>query len=108
MKIHLTKQTTKYIEGLNQNNRNIVTSVLRNFNTHGINSIFYKPLINGVFEIKADTDSNWHRILGKFDKDENPNIAVLTNAFAKKTNKTPKNEIELADSRMKTYLNNKT
>ncbi len=108
MKINLTKHTEKYILSLKQQDKDLVVSVINNFRTHGTKSIFYKPLINGVFELKADTDSHWHRVLGKFDKTTKPNEAVLTNAFAKTTNKTPNSEIELADSRMKTYLKNKT
>lgn len=108
MEIELTKHTEKYILSLKQPDKDIVVSVINNFKIHGTKSIFYKPLINGVFELKADSESHWHRILGKMNKTVKPAIAILTNAFAKTTNKTPNSEIDLADSRMKTYLKNKT
>lgn len=108
MVVNLNKHVNKYILGLKQNDRDIVVSVIKDFEEKGFLSIFYKPLNKGVFELVADTHDHWHRLLGKMDKSVNPNEAVLTNAFTKTTNKAPNHEIDLADSRMKTYLNNKT
>jgi phage-related protein len=43
-------------------------------------------------------------LLGFFDSD---NLVILTNGFAKKTQKTPPQEIDLAEQRKKDYLNRK-
>ncbi|MCK9467763.1 MAG: type II toxin-antitoxin system RelE/ParE family toxin [Candidatus Absconditabacterales bacterium] len=48
---------------------------------------------DGLFEIKVEFESNIYRIFCCFDKGH---VVVLLNAFQKKTQKTPKNEIEKA------------
>jgi len=47
----------------------------------------------GLFEIKIEFESNIYRIFCCFDEG---NIIVLFNGFQKKSQKTPKNEIEKA------------
>ena len=47
----------------------------------------------GLYEIRVQTGSNIFRIFCFFDKG---NLVVLANGFQKRTQKTPKNEIELA------------
>ena len=47
----------------------------------------------GLYEIRVDVGSNTFRIFSFFDEG---NIVVLGNAFQKKSQKTPKQEIELA------------
>jgi len=48
---------------------------------------------DGLFEIRIEFESNIFRIFCCFDEG---NIVVLFNGFQKKTQKTPKNEIEKA------------
>ena len=48
--------------------------------------------------------NNIFRILGFMDGKE---LIVITNGFQKKTQKTPKKEIELAEKRVKDYLRRK-
>lgn len=47
----------------------------------------------GLYEIRVEVGSNIYRIFSFFDKG---NLVVLGNAFQKKTQKTPKSEIEKA------------
>jgi phage-related protein len=47
----------------------------------------------GLFEIRVEYEGNIFRIFSFFD---DGNLVVLGNGFQKKTNKTPKNEIERA------------
>jgi phage-related protein len=49
---------------------------------------------DGLYEIRVKVSSDIFRILCCFDKG---NIVVLFNAFQKKSQKTPKKEIELAE-----------
>jgi len=58
----------------------------------------------GLFEIRVEFASNIYRIFSFFDKG---NIVVLGNAFQKKTQKTPKQEIEKALKIMEEYKNEK-
>jgi phage-related protein len=54
----------------------------------------------GLYEIRVEVGSNIYRIFSFFDKG---NLIVLGNAFQKKTQKTPKQEIEKALKIMKEY-----
>jgi phage-related protein len=64
---------------------------------------FFKLLENtdGIWEVRVITTFKSIRILCFQDKG---NLVVLTNCFLKKTNKTPKKEIELAEKLKKEYL----
>ena len=63
---------------------------------------YFKKLgATDLWEVRAQIGSNAIRILGFFEGD---NFIVLTNGFQKKTQKTPKKEIDLAEKRMKEYL----
>lgn len=56
----------------------------------------------GLYDIRVELDSHIYRIFCCFD---HGNLVVLFNAFQKKTQKTPKQEIELAEKLKKEYLN---
>jgi phage-related protein len=58
----------------------------------------------GLYEIRVEFESNIYRIFCCFDKG---NLVVLFNAFQKKTQKTPKNQIELAIKLKNEYFNSK-
>jgi len=57
---------------------------------------------DGLYEIRVEVGSNIFRIICCFDKG---NIVVLFNAFQKKSQKTPKQEIALAGKLKKEYFN---
>ena len=59
---------------------------------------------DGLYEIRIEVGSNIFRIFCCFDKG---NLVVLFNGFQKKTQKTPKQEIELALKLKKEYFNSK-
>jgi phage-related protein len=65
---------------------------------------FFKHLegTKGLYEIRVEVGSNVYRILSFFDKG---NLVVLGNAFQKKTQKTPKQELEKALKIMEEYQN---
>jgi len=64
---------------------------------------FFKHLdgSDGIFEIRVKTTFREIRILCFLDKTDS---VVLTNCFLKKTRKTPKREIRLAERLRKDYL----
>lgn len=64
---------------------------------------FYKLLENtdGIWEIRIMTTFKSIRILCFQDKG---NLVVLTNCFLKKTQKTPKNEIKIAEKLKNEYM----
>lgn len=58
----------------------------------------------GLYEIRIEIDSNIYRIFCCFDKG---NLVVLFNGFQKKTQKTPKQEIDIALKLKAEYFNSK-
>ena len=58
----------------------------------------------GLYEIRVEVGGNIYRIFSFFDKG---NLVVLGNAFQKKTQKTPKQEIDKALKIMEEYKNEK-
>jgi phage-related protein len=59
---------------------------------------------DGLFEIRIEFESNIYRIFCCFDEGY---LVVLLNGFQKKTNKTPKNEIDRALKIKKEYFESK-
>ena len=59
---------------------------------------------DGLFEIRVEVGSDIYRVFSFFDKGQ---LIILANGFQKKTQKTPKNEIELAEKLKKQYFNGK-
>ena len=57
---------------------------------------------NGLYEIRVEVGSNIYRIFSFFDKG---NLVVLGNAYQKKSQKTPKKELEKAIKIMEEYQN---
>ena len=58
----------------------------------------------GLYEIRVEVGSNIFRAFAFFDEGL---LIVVVNGFQKKTQKTPKNEIELAKKIKKEYFNEK-
>lgn len=67
---------------------------------------FFKKLENsdGIYEIRVITTQKSIRILCFQDEGT---LVILTNAFVKKTQKTPKNEIKLAEKLKNEYIKQK-
>ena len=67
---------------------------------------FFKSLegTDGLYEIRVITTFKSIRILCFFDKGK---LVVLTNCFVKKTQKTPRKEIRLAERLKKEYMTEK-
>lgn len=59
---------------------------------------------DGLYEIRVEFESNIFRIFCCFDKG---NLVVLFNGFQKKTQKTPRKEIDLALKLKEEYFNSK-
>ena len=55
---------------------------------------------DGLYEIRVEVGSNIFRVFSFFDEGQ---LIILLNGFQKKSQKTPKNEIELANKLKKEY-----
>ena len=64
---------------------------------------YFKHITNsdGLFEVRVEVGSDIFRVFSFFDKGK---LVVLVNGFQKKTQKTPKSEIALAEKLKKEYL----
>lgn len=64
---------------------------------------YFKKLVDSddIWEVRIQFGNDIFRLLGFF---ENGSLLILTNAFAKKTQKTPPQEIALAIRRKNEYL----
>lgn len=65
---------------------------------------YFKLLTNtdGIWEVRVQLGSDIFRLLGFFAESQ---LVILTNGFVKKTQKTPQQEITLAETRKKDYFN---
>ncbi|NVO18685.1 MAG: type II toxin-antitoxin system RelE/ParE family toxin [Bacteroidetes bacterium] len=59
---------------------------------------------SGLFEIRVEVGSSIYRVFSFFDEG---NLIILINGFQKKTQKTPKEEIYLAEKLKKQYFDEK-
>lgn len=59
----------------------------------------------GLYEIRVEVGSDIYRVLSFFDKGQ---LIVIVNGFQKKSQKTPKNEILLAEKLKKQYFDEKS
>lgn len=64
---------------------------------------YFKKLVNtdGIWEVRVQVGSNIFRLLGFL---EDRQVVILNHAFQKKTQKTPKKEIQIAEARKKDHL----
>jgi phage-related protein len=58
----------------------------------------------GIFEVRVEVGSDIYRVFSFFDEGQ---IIILVNGFQKKSQKTPKKEIELAEKLKKQYFDEK-
>ena len=67
---------------------------------------YFKKLVNtdNIWEVRTQVGNDILRLLGFLD---DGNLVVLANGFQKKTQKTPKSEIEIAESRKRDYFQRK-
>lgn len=72
--------------------------------TQNITTQYFKKLVNtdDIWEVRVSVGKNIFRLLGFIQEQE---LIILTNSFQKKSQKTPRKEIKLAEKRKKDYLN---
>lgn len=67
---------------------------------------YFKKLVNtdDLWEVRIQVGNNIFRLLGFLEAD---NLVILNHGFQKKTQKTPKKQILIAEARKKDYLQRK-
>jgi phage-related protein len=97
----------KFLDALSAKQAKKVTWVLQIVETMEIVPVQYFKKLDGtddIWEIRIDFGGDTFRLFGFFDKG---NLIILTNGFAKKTQKAPVSEINLAEQRKKDYQSRK-
>jgi len=93
-----------FLDTLNSKHALKVTWVLNLIEEHDqIPKTYFKKMVNtdDIWEVRAQSGNDIYRLLCF---KSNNRIIVLTNGFQKKTQKTPRNEITLAEKRKKDWL----
>lgn len=89
-----------FIDDLDDEGAASVAAAMRDVRDHGVAAA--KHLRGQIYEVVADTKDLWIRILfaqlGRYSQ-----VLLSLNAFAKKTNKTPAQEIDLAETRLASW-----
>ena len=93
----------EFLDSLTDQQARKVTWVLRLIEQLQIVPVqYFKKLVGTehIWEVRVQLGGNIFRVLGFMDKD---NSVVLTNGFTKKSQKTPQQEIALAEQRRHEY-----
>lgn len=95
-----------FLDSLDIKMRYKVVSYIDLLKDYGPNlrSPYSEYLEDGIFELRVKLSSNITRTLYFFTEGK---MIILTNGFVKKTQKTPRKEIDLAKKRRKDYLERK-
>ena len=94
----------EFLDSLAAKQAQKVTWVLNLVETLDMVPIQYFKKLEGtadIWEVRVEFGGNAFRLLGFMDKGS---LVILTNGFAKKTQKTPTTEISLAERRKADYL----
>lgn len=94
----------EHLDTLNDTQVAKITWVLKLIReTEQISTRYLKKMVNtdDIWEVRVSVGKNIFRLLG-FIKDQE--LIILTNSFQKKTQKTPRKEIKLAEKRKKDFL----
>jgi phage-related protein len=93
-----------FLDTLSDKQAKKVAWVLRTIrDIHPIPAQYFKKLANAddIWEVRVSLGNNIFRLLGFFDGQD---FIIITNGFQKKTQKTPRSEIKLAEERKREYL----
>lgn len=101
------KPIEDFLDSLSSKQAQKVTWVLKLVeDLERVPSIYFKKMVNtqDLWEVRALAGSNIFRLICFFD---GPNLVVLAHAFQKKTQKTPKQAIGIAEERKREYFRRK-
>lgn len=108
-KTRLHPECEKELKKLNKTNPKLVSKViydfrlLQQFGLELMEEERVTKLTKTIFELRTKQGSNINRVLFGIKKGK---VVLLTRSFVKKTQKTPKGEIELAERRFKEWKEN--
>jgi len=90
----------KFLMGLTAAERAEIAAAMREVSRDGLSAA--KHLSGDIYEVKADTNDKFFRVLFAAEGEYNQ-VLLSLEAFAKKTNKTPKPKMDKANDRLKSW-----
>jgi phage-related protein len=90
----------KFLMACSSEERAEIAAVMKEISTDGL--VAAKHLKGDIYEVKADTSEKFFRVLFAAEGKHKQELLSLV-VFAKKTNKTPPGELELANKRLKDW-----
>ena len=101
-----TEPAKEFIMSLDDKMRAKIVSLIEMLANNGgsLREPYSKHLIDGIFELRAKVGNNISRVLYFFVVGKS---IILTNGFLKKSQKTPRKEIDLAKKYRNEFLNRK-
>ncbi|MEA2042970.1 MAG: type II toxin-antitoxin system RelE/ParE family toxin [Bacteroidota bacterium] len=103
------KKAEEFIGVLDEKARNKLFKAMRKTQAR-IQGHWFKKLkgTNGIYEFRVNEASKFYRLFTFWDKEgKSETLIVGTHGIAKKTNKTPTNEIQKAERLKQEYFDNK-
>jgi phage-related protein len=102
-------QAEDFVDSLDDKSRRKLFAIIRKTKEKIIGHWFMKlKSSNGIYEFRFDESEKFYRLFAFWDNEgENETLVVGTHGIIKKTNKTPKEEINKAEKIKKEYFENK-
>lgn len=106
IQVRLRQEAREFIKDLPEKVRTKIIYNISRIENGTIDKELFKKLNSNIWEIRTLYYSRCFRLLAFWDT-ETETLVIVTHGFEKKTNKTPKREIEKAEELRKKYFNNK-
>lgn len=101
------KEAMAFLRSLSESSRNKMVSVIGQVREGNRDPRLFKKLEGTkIWEFRAEYESNAYRLLAFWDKEEK-SLVIATHGFSKKTQKTPKKEVDKAERIRKEYFKSK-
>ena len=107
-KIEFLQEASDFLDSLEDKTRDKVIYNIWKAQATNDNELF-KKLNNEIWEFRTVYSRTYYRLFSFWDKSENSDTVVIaTHGLIKKTDKTPKGEIEHAETLREIYFNDKS
>jgi len=106
-KVEFLEEVMDFLDGLDEKVR---TKILFNIDRAKVknDSSLFKKLTSDIWEFRTLFNKKQYRLFAFWNKSrKNTTVVVTTHGIVKKTQKTPKKEIDKASEKMKEYFNDK-
>mgnify|MGYP006297898607 CR=1 FL=1 len=106
-KVEFLKEVFEYLDGIDKKARNKILFNIDKAKVKTDNTLF-KKLTSDIWEFRTLFNKKQYRLFAFWDKtDKRVTIVVATHGIVKKTQKTPKKEIDKATELMNKYFKSK-